>query len=117
MTAKRETSEKRERMIGECHICSSSAPGARPLEDNTHAWQTASGSSQHTGQQGRNENKKMKVGRRFKIQMKEEVRRSNCDKGLEKWNCRVKEGKKREEENVIGNTYTARSYCCGSSTL
>lgn len=37
VTAKRETGEKRERMMGECHIFSSSAPGARPLEDNAHA--------------------------------------------------------------------------------
>lgn len=66
MTVKRETGEKRERMIGECHICSSSAPGARPLEDDAHAWQPpAHRSTQHTGQQGRDENKKGR-GRRFK---------------------------------------------------
>lgn len=103
MTAKRETIQKRGRMIERCHICSSSAPGARPLEDNTYAWQSpAHHSTQHPGQQGRNENKKMKEGRQ-KIQMKEEIRRSNCDKGVEKRNYRVKESRKREKENVMWN--------------
>lgn len=68
MTAKRETGEKRERVIRECHICSSPAPGARPLEDNTHAWQPpVHHSTHHAGQPGRSENKKLKEGhRRFK---------------------------------------------------
>lgn len=35
--------------------------------------------------------------------MKEEIRRSNCDKGVEKWNYRVKESRKREKENVMWN--------------
>lgn len=38
MTAKRETSEKRERMIGECHICSSSGPAA-PRQESV-LWRT-----------------------------------------------------------------------------
>ena len=59
MTVKRETSEKRERMIGECHICSSSG-----LWSTTHMH----GSLRLlTGQQGRKDNKKMKEGgSRFK---------------------------------------------------
>lgn len=68
MTAKRETSEKGERMIGWCHICSSSAPGAGTLEGNTHAWQPpAHRGAQRTGQQAGNEKREMKEeGRRFK---------------------------------------------------
>lgn len=37
----RETSEKKGKMIGKCHVCSSSIPGGRPLEDSTHAWRPA----------------------------------------------------------------------------
>lgn len=43
--------------------------------------------------------------------MKEEIRWSNCDKGVEKWNYREKESKKREKEKLGVKHDAARGHC------
>lgn len=47
--------------------------------------------------------------------MAEEIRRSSCDKGLEKWNYEV-EGKKKEERQKEEHD-APRKHCSGSLTM
>lgn len=64
-----------------------------PLEQNTHAWQPPAHHGT-TREEGEQENEKGQQ----QIQMKDEIRRSNCDKGVEAQNYRVKESRKMEKK-------------------
>lgn len=120
MTAKRETSEWRERMTGECHVCfilsaCNTTPRASPPEENAHTPESCSSQRTNTRDMKGGGSQENESGRQ--IQMKEEMRRSNCDKGTERQNYRVKESGKCGERKCDVEHDAPRSPGVGSLTL